>query len=107
MRQTFWQGEGPEYPQIVFDAVKDNNSFSKLVESIDSASTTSPWHLAWLPEYLNTIRDSPMYGEVLAKMADFMCGELQHERFGDSRPLVMVAATRVSLAHLPPFVACI
>jgi senataxin len=34
--------------------------------------------------------------EVIAKMADFLCEELQHERFGDVRPAIMVTAIEAS-----------
>lgn len=95
MGSTFWQGEGPEYPQIVFDAVKDNLSYAELLHNVES-SRDRPWFLSWFSEYLYTIRDLPVYGEVLAKMVDFMCEELQHERFQETRPFVMIAATRVS-----------
>jgi len=91
----FWQGEGPEYPQIVFDAVKDNPAYSELLCNIEP-SGERPWFLAWFAEYLHTVRELPVYHEILAKMADFMCEELQHERFQDARPIIMVAATRVS-----------
>jgi len=37
----------------------------------------------------------PVYGDILAKMIDFMCEELQHERFQEARPTIMIAATRV------------
>jgi senataxin len=92
---TFWQGEGPEYPQIVFDAIKDNPSYAELLRNVESAGDR-PWFLSWFGEYLYAIRDLPVYGEILAKMVDFMCEELQHERFQEARPFVMIAATRVS-----------
>jgi senataxin len=95
MGNTFWQGEGPEYPRIVFDAIKDNLSYAELLQTVES-TRDRPWFLSWFSEYLYTIRDLPIYGEVLAKMVDFMCEELQHERFQEVRPFVMVAATRVS-----------
>jgi senataxin len=92
---NIWQGEGPEYPLVVFDAVKDNTSYSQLVQSIDPKGDR-PWFLAWFPEFLHTLRDLPVYGDILAKMIDFMCEELQHERFHDARPTVMISSTRVS-----------
>lgn len=91
----FWQGEGPEFPQIVFDAVKDNPSYSELLLKVKPTGER-PWILAWFPEYLHTIRKLAVYGEVLAKIIDFMCEELQHERFREARPVMMVSAIRVS-----------
>lgn len=91
---NIWQGEGQEFPQVVFDAVKDNTSYSQLVQCIDPEGDR-PWFLAWFPEFLQTLRDSPVYGDVLKKMVDFMCEELQHERFREARPTIMVASTKV------------
>lgn len=89
-----WEGEGPEFPQVVFDAVKDNPSYTTMISTSDPA-TDRPWYIYWLPTFLLTLVDLPIYGDVLAKVADFMCEELQHERFRDVRPMVMVAVTRV------------
>lgn len=96
----FWIGEGPEFPQVVFDSIKDNKSFSDLLQSIES-SADRPWFLAWFAEYLHTLGKLPVYGEVLVKMTDFLCEETQHERFKDARPSIMLAATRVSSVFLP------
>lgn len=100
MDKKFWVGEGPEFPQVVFDSVKDNPSFSQLLQNIDS-STERPWFLSWFREYLHTIRDLPVYGEVLVKIADFLCEETQHERFRDARPSIMTSALHVSLVVTP------
>jgi senataxin len=94
MGSDFWKGEGSTYPQVVFDAVKDNPSFSDLLKNVDPVGEL-PWFLVWFADYLHTIKDLPAYPEVLAKMVDFMCEELQHERFQEARPVVMTAATRV------------
>lgn len=96
MGDQLWAGEGPEYPQVVFDAIKDNPSFAQLLQNLD-LSSERPWFLGWFFEYLHTIRGLPVYGEVLAKIVDFMCEELQHERFGDARPIIMMSAVRVSI----------
>ena len=94
--EKFWVGEGPEFPQVVFDSVKDNPSFTRLLQNTDSHSER-PWHLSWFGEYLHTIRNLPGYGEVLVRMVDFLCEETQHERFQDARPLIMTSALHVSL----------
>jgi senataxin len=100
LNNNIWNGEGPEYPQVVFDAVKDNPSYSQLLQKIDPAADR-PWFISWFPEYLQTLRGLPVYGDVLAKMVDFMCEELQHERFQEVRPSIMIAAIRVSnINHL-------
>ncbi|RDB14553.1 putative ATP-dependent helicase C29A10.10c [Hypsizygus marmoreus] len=94
MGEKFWVGEGPEFPQVVFDSIKDNKSFSELLQSIDP-SKDRPWFLSSFAEILHTIIQLPIYGEVLAKIVDFLCEETQHERFKDARPLIMTSAIRL------------
>ncbi|KAG1848713.1 SEN1 N terminal-domain-containing protein [Suillus subalutaceus] len=89
-----WQGEGLEYPQVVFDAIKDNPSFSDMLQDLKSAGE-KPWFLLWFGEYLATISDSAIYRDVLARIVDFLCEELQHERFQEARPAVMYSAIRL------------
>ncbi|KAG1882613.1 SEN1 N terminal-domain-containing protein [Suillus subluteus] len=72
-----WQGEGPEYPQDLKSAGE------------------KPWFLLWFGEYLATISDSAIYRDVLARIVDFLCEELQHERFQEARPAVMYSAVRL------------
>lgn len=43
-----------------------------------------------------SLRDSTVFGTVLAKVVDLLCEELQHERFGEARVKIMLAAVRVS-----------
>lgn len=91
-----WQGEGPEFPHVVFDAVKDNPSYSDMLQSIEPTKDR-PWILTWFPELLLTLRELPVYGGILAKMMGFMCEELQHERFQRVRPIIMTAAIKVGI----------
>jgi senataxin len=95
MLKDIWSEESTttDYPQVIFDAIKDNTAYTELLLNSDPGS----WLLSWYMDYLNTIWDFPVLGNVVAKMADFMCEELQHERFQELRPSVMVAAARVSL----------
>lgn len=78
------------YPSIVFDAVKDNPAFLRLIESQRSGQTplTSMWPLAWFTSFLKSIPlGSPSddkqatFSDVIAKMAAFTLDELQHTRF--------------------------
>ena len=95
LNERLWLGEAPEYPQVVFDALKDNPSFNALIHTETSSSERTPWSLAWLSEYLAAIRNLPVYPEVLAKIMEYLYGELQHERFKDTRSLAMTAAAKV------------
>lgn len=90
-----WTGEGPEYPRVVFDAIKDNQSFTKLIEGI-KISDGIPWVLGWFEEYLISLKESAIFGDVLAKVVDLLCEELQHARFIDVRPTAMSIVIRVS-----------
>lgn len=98
MGEQFWMGEGPEYPHTVLDSIRDNHSFSELVESFDFVSDR-PWFLAWFPEYLHSVRNLSVYGDVLAKVIDFLCEELQQERFLVSRPFTIAVAVKVCQLH--------
>ncbi|KAI6114047.1 SEN1 N terminal-domain-containing protein [Pisolithus sp. B1] len=76
-----WSGEGPEYPQV-------------LVEGIEP-SEEKPWFLTWFGEYLTSLKDTHVFGDVLAKVTDLLCEELQHERFREGRPTVMFMTARL------------
>jgi len=100
-----WQGEGPEYSQVVFDAIKDNPSFSGMLQEVKSVDE-KPWFLSWFGEYLASVSDAAIFGDVLARIVDFLCEELQHERFQEARPAVMYSAVRVS-DSISPYVTMI
>ncbi|KAK7056794.1 hypothetical protein VNI00_002511 [Paramarasmius palmivorus] len=99
LNERLWLGEAPEYPQVVFDALKDNPSFNALIHTETSSSERTPWSLAWLSEYLAAIRNLPVYPEVLAKIMEYLYGELQHERFGGARPTVVIYAAKLLKAQ--------
>lgn len=90
-----WTSEAENYPKVVFDSVKDNPTFLSLLES-SSQSADRQTLVAWIPELLHTIQQTATYGGVLAKAVDFLCEELQHERFKDTRPMVMKTGIQVS-----------
>jgi senataxin len=89
-----WSNEDPDYPQVVFDAIKDNPSFTALI----SSQSNEPWFLLWFSDYLNSIWTYRSFDDVLAKMVDFLCEETQHERFQDARPSIMLVAADVGLS---------
>ena len=95
MGSEIWSVEGnsPEYPQVIFDAIKDNKSFIAELEKPEPP----PWLLGWFMDYLSTIWTLPVLGSVVAKMIDFLCDELQHERFAAIHPLGILTAARVRL----------
>lgn len=89
-----WDGESPEFPQVVFDSIKDNPSYSKMLLEFDS-SQSKAWFLLFMLEIFGQIWEMPIFGEVLAKFIAFACEELQHERFGDNRCVAISAIAQV------------
>jgi senataxin len=91
-----WQNEDIQFPQVVFDSIKDNPSYINLILELDiDYSRQSTVILDWFQAYLMSIRGTPIFEEVLKRLVSFACGELQHERFGDKRPFVMTALLEV------------
>ena len=93
--KEIWTDESPQYPQVVFDSVKDNPQFLTLLMASENIGE-KPYLFLWFSDYLMSIWDLPVFGEVLAKMAEFMLVELQHARFGGKRPFILEAALKVS-----------
>ena len=93
----FWSKESSDYPQVIFDAIKDNPSFADLIRD-PGWKNNEPWLLVWFPNYLHSIWTWQIFDDVLVRMVDFLCEELQHERFQETRPASMVAATDVCLS---------
>lgn len=91
---SLWTDRGEEYPQFVFAAIKDNPSYIQLLQS-SNVQDKLPWYLTGLFDYAWSIWSVPKFGEVLAKMVEFLCEELQHERFKETRPSTMTAAAKV------------
>jgi senataxin len=57
-----------------------------------------PRLLLWFSDYLHSVWTWQIFDNVLVKMVDFLCEELQHERFQDSRPVAIVVAADVGLS---------
>ena len=92
MGAEIWSVEGnlPEYPRVIFDTIIGNKSFIAELEKPEPPS----WLLDWFADYLSTIRPFSALGDIVSKMVDFLCDELQHERFAAIHPLgVLTAAT--------------
>ncbi|KZS90457.1 hypothetical protein SISNIDRAFT_180023 [Sistotremastrum niveocremeum HHB9708] len=85
-----WVGEAEDYPQIVFDSIKDNLTFIKTFEAVPTESQKHG-NLFWFPPFLRSIWSLPVLPDVLAKMSAFAFEELQHERFENSRPVSLNA----------------
>ncbi|TFK27976.1 hypothetical protein FA15DRAFT_612773 [Coprinopsis marcescibilis] len=88
LSSDFWAGEVAELAEVVFASIKDNQTFLYMLQDVHT-SRDKLWMLTWIPEFLHTISNSSIYGEMLAKTVDFLCEETQHERFRDARPVIM------------------
>ena len=86
------------HPSIVFDAIKDNSAFLKLVEAQTETQKqlTNVWALTWLTPFAKSVAttkqtegSSATFSDVLAKMAAFTLEELQHARFKNISPFAM------------------
>lgn len=92
-----WSNESSDYPQVIFDAIKDNPSFADLTRN-PGWKSNEPWLLVWFSDYLHSIWTYQIFDDVLVRMVDFLCEELQHERFQEARPACMIAAIDVCLS---------
>ncbi|KAL1748411.1 SEN1 N terminal-domain-containing protein [Schizophyllum fasciatum] len=96
LKEKIWQGEGPEYPQVIFDSIKDNPAY---VEGMSKALLTSREaagpYIKWFQPFLVTVEPMTVFGEVIAKMAGLLCEELQHPRFQDAAPAVIAVAAQI------------
>lgn len=109
LEASFWTDEAPEYPLVVFDAVKNNPAFGKLIQSVPDAKQPEEklWYLSWIHEYFYSVQKlEAIHETVVAKVSDFLLEELQHERFGEARPLVLESAARVS-SCVPVSLCCV
>lgn len=89
-----WAGESADYPQVVFDSIKDNPSYTDLILAYDPQKEQA-WFLFIFLEYFRSIWDMPIFEAVLARFAAFTCEGLQHERFESKRPFVTNIAMQV------------
>ncbi|KAI0031389.1 SEN1 N terminal-domain-containing protein [Vararia minispora EC-137] len=93
LKDTFWANRGKDYPLVVFASIKDNPSFTDLIRPTDTIEAL-PWFLLWVLDFTWSVWPLHVFDDFLAKMFDFLCEELQHERFKESRPVIMCAASK-------------
>ncbi|KAJ7670210.1 SEN1 N terminal-domain-containing protein [Mycena rosella] len=63
--KSFWMEEGSEYPQIIFDSIKENSSFLELLLQPATSSAEHPL-LSWCSVYLSAIEGQPAQGELFS-----------------------------------------
>jgi hypothetical protein len=92
-----WSGEAPELPLTIFDAIKDNPEYIRLLTSSADSASSRP-ALSWMSTYLDHIVDDTVHAKVLAHVIDFLFEGLQGDQFGDVRQSAMLSATQASIA---------
>ncbi|KAI0822260.1 SEN1 N terminal-domain-containing protein [Trametes gibbosa] len=95
-----WQDEGPEYAHVVFNSIKDNTSFLDILCNLPAPVLKDDWQLKWIEVYANTVGKLPVFKDILPSVLQFLCEELQHERFKTVRPNAMSIASRLLVAVL-------
>ncbi|OSD07245.1 hypothetical protein PYCCODRAFT_1381842 [Trametes coccinea BRFM310] len=95
-----WQGEGPEYSHVVFNSIKDNTRYADILCSLPEPVPKDDWQLKWIEVYANTVGKLPAFKDILPSVLQFLCEELQHERFKPVRPNAMTIASRLLVAVL-------
>ncbi|KAL6302769.1 SEN1 N terminal-domain-containing protein [Sparassis latifolia] len=94
MGPAMWEGETTEYPQMIFTSIKDNTRYLDALQSLETTRRDN-WLFSWIETYLKTIGKLPIIKEVLPTIMQFLCEELQHERFQQVRPVAMTIAARI------------
>ncbi|KAI0335924.1 hypothetical protein GY45DRAFT_1316694 [Cubamyces sp. BRFM 1775] len=100
MGPDIWQGEGPEWAHVVFNSIKDNTRFSDVLCNLPAPVPKDDWQLKWIEVYANTVARLPVFKDILPSVLQFLCEELQHDRFKPVRPNAMSIASRLLLAIL-------
>ncbi|KAI0785263.1 SEN1 N terminal-domain-containing protein [Abortiporus biennis] len=90
-----WAGEGSEYPLVVFNTIKDNSAYAQI-----EVSGRENWTVTGMQTLLKSVGDLPAFKDILPAMIQFLCEELQHERFKAVRPLAIQVASQILSAVL-------
>ncbi|GJJ15585.1 hypothetical protein Clacol_009863 [Clathrus columnatus] len=99
--KAVWDEENDDFPQVVFDSIKDNTAFISLIQTTPIDTSQSPWALKWFQPYLASLDDMPRFEQALKKLTGFACEELQHERFESKRPIIMACILHVFEMYAP------
>ena len=97
--QDMWKDEGPEYAHVVFNSIKDNTRYADVLCNLPSPLAKDDWHLKWIESYTSHVATLPAFSDILPSILQFLCEQLQHERFKVVRPNAMTIAARVSSAR--------
>ena len=96
MGSDIWKDEGPEYAHVVFNSIKDNPQYAEVLCNISSPTVQDDWRIKWMELYTNTVGKIQAFPEILPSVLQFLCEQLQHERFQRVRPNAMSTAAKVN-----------
>lgn len=94
--KDMWGGETPGFPVTIFQTVKTNPSFERLLHFINPSSSHSPY-FAWFQEFLSTIREHNVYGDTLLSVIDFLFEKDRDANFHELRPTLRKCALDVRM----------
>ncbi|KAH7102537.1 SEN1 N terminal-domain-containing protein [Auriculariales sp. MPI-PUGE-AT-0066] len=96
LQSEIWTFEGEQYPLVALASVKDNRSVITLLEA--SEPDGDAWFLAWIEPFLLSLWNKAIFSDALAKLVNFLCEELQHERFKRWHPMIVESMAKSFLA---------
>ncbi|KAH9922778.1 SEN1 N terminal-domain-containing protein [Epithele typhae] len=86
-----WENKSSEYAHVVFNSIKDNSRYADVLCAVPHDDGL----LRWIELYTASVVSLPVFPDIAASILQFLCEELQHERFKMARPTAMSIATRV------------
>lgn len=90
---TLWKGEGEDYALVVFATIKDNVTFAETLRTLNQEHGL--WLVRWVEAYVKALDPSALH-TVIPLIMQFLCEELQHERYDRIRATALSVAAKVS-----------
>jgi senataxin len=84
---NIWNREPADFAHITLDSIKDDPAFERMVINGNDNVADA---FEWVQVFVDSIWTSAVFEDTLARLVGFMGEELQHERFGDTRPQILI-----------------
>lgn len=78
---------------MVFNIIKDNSAYADELQA--GQPSHSHWSIQWMEAYVKSLGDLPGLHSLLPLMIQYLCEELQHERFKNVRASAVCVAAKV------------
>lgn len=88
-----WSDESDEYPQVIFNTIKDNKAFANILEF--GQPDEKHWSMAWIEVFVKTLAKHRALSTLFPLVIQYLCGELQHERYAAVRASAVCIAVKV------------